>query len=277
MSSPIHHAEDLDAALVYAPPWAREQGTQLNGEPPAPLGEMPTVIRKAEPDFSGDRAMSQLRRRLALDPDMVPEPPFEDARALGPMTLRLCAVTGIAALAAWGMVSLFGERKAESAPVPEPAPVVSANTVNRVMLVHVRAPAEAPALLQEGFAEPNAAQPQIETPPAPAPQPAAAPSDSATLSLDNDEIAMLVKRGKDLLTAGDLASARLLLRRAAEAGSAEAALALGATFDPQVIARLGAIGAAPDITQARKWYQKAAERGSQAAARQLEQLAQAHQ
>ena len=26
MSSPIHHAEDLDEALHYAPPWAREQG-----------------------------------------------------------------------------------------------------------------------------------------------------------------------------------------------------------------------------------------------------------
>jgi hypothetical protein len=25
MSSPVHHAKDLDPALIYAPPWAREQ------------------------------------------------------------------------------------------------------------------------------------------------------------------------------------------------------------------------------------------------------------
>ena len=59
---------------------------------------------------------------------------------------------------------------------------------------------------------------------------------------------------QDAFSTGDLAAARLLLRRAAEAGSAEAALALGATFDPLVIRRLGAIGAAPDAAQARKWY-----------------------
>ena len=89
--------------------------------------------------------------------------------------------------------------------------------------------------------------------PAPAPQPTIAPpsNDAAaappvTLSLASDEIAMLLKRGKDAFSTGDLAAARLLLRRAAEAGSAEAALALGATFDPLVIRRLGAIGAAPD-------------------------------
>jgi TPR repeat protein len=92
--------------------------------------------------------------------------------------------------------------------------------------------------------------------------------------LDPQEIAMLVSRGEDYLTNGDLASARLLLRRAAAAGSANAALALGATFDPLVIRRLGAIGAESDIERARTWYQKAVELGSTAASRQLATLAQ---
>ena len=85
----------------------------------------------------------------------------------------------------------------------------------------------------------------------------------------------MVKRGKDFFMGGDLASARLLLRRAAEGGSAEAALALGATFDPLVIQRLGAIGAAPDIAQARQWYKRAADLGSAAAMGQLAKLEQA--
>jgi len=80
---------------------------------------------------------------------------------------------------------------------------------------------------------------------------------------------MLVKRGNEFIANGDLAAARLLLQRGAEAGSAEAALALGATFDPVVMQRLGAIGTTPDIAQARQWYQRAAELGSSAASQRL--------
>ena len=83
---------------------------------------------------------------------------------------------------------------------------------------------------------------------------------------------MLVKRGQDFLQNGDLASARLILRRAAEAGSANAALALGATFDPLVIQRLGVIGIEPDTARARQWYQRAAELGSATASQQLTKL-----
>jgi hypothetical protein len=57
----------------------------------------------------------------------------------------------------------------------------------------------------------------------------------------------------------------LPLRRAAEAGSAEAALALGETFDPVVFQRLHVIGIEPDAAMAQKWYQRAAELGSAAA------------
>ena len=87
---------------------------------------------------------------------------------------------------------------------------------------------------------------------------------------DTNEIAALVKRGKDFAAHGDLISARLLLQRAAEAGSsAEAALALGETFDPLVFQRLGVIGIKPDAASARKWYQRAAELGSSIASQYL--------
>lgn len=67
---------------------------------------------------------------------------------------------------------------------------------------------------------------------------------------------MLVKHGKDLITNGDFAAARLLLKRAADGGSAEEALALGATFDPSFIRQLGAIGIQPDVDRARDMVPK---------------------
>jgi len=94
--------------------------------------------------------------------------------------------------------------------------------------------------------------------------------------LDTSEIAMLIKRGNNLLKDGDFAAARLLFERGANAGSAEAALALGSTYDPLVIKRLGAIMVRPDVENARKWYQIAAERGSADAKLQLANLPQNH-
>jgi hypothetical protein len=90
--------------------------------------------------------------------------------------------------------------------------------------------------------------------------------------LDAEEIATLVNRGTDYLKSGNLASARLLLRRAAEAGSASAALMLGTTFDPLFIQQLGTIGVAPDVAQARQWYEQAAALGSEAASERLAKL-----
>ena len=87
MSSPIHHAEDLDEALHYAPPWAREQGLR----PAAQLVRSPQSRRPLDIGnraFSGDLAMVKLQRQLALDPDAVPEPPVDDIQSLWPMALR---------------------------------------------------------------------------------------------------------------------------------------------------------------------------------------------
>jgi hypothetical protein len=86
------------------------------------------------------------------------------------------------------------------------------------------------------------------------------------VQLDSDEMTRLIKRGEDFLAQGNFASARLLFKRAADAGSAEAALALGSTYDPAVIKQRGAVSITPDIDAALKWYQTAAERGSAEAA-----------
>jgi TPR repeat protein len=109
--------------------------------------------------------------------------------------------------------------------------------------------------------------------PAPGPRRDPLAPSAAITPLDPEEIATLVKRGHELLKTGDIASARLVLRRAANAGNAPAALALGATFDQAFLAELGVLGFAADMAQARAWYQRALELGSAEASRRLDRLA----
>jgi hypothetical protein len=96
---------------------------------------------------------------------------------------------------------------------------------------------------------------------------------AATPQADPEETAALVQRGFDFMKSGDIAAARLALQRAANAGHAEAALTLGASYDPAILEGLGVVGVAPDVAQARAWYQKAQELGSEEASRRIEQLA----
>ena len=122
----------------------------------------------------------------------------------------------------------------------------------------------------------------VESNPAPPPAPVqTAPAETAPPSaakpaivLDQNEIDTLIRRGKNLLNDGDFAAARVLFERAANAGSADAALALGSTYDPNVIKRLGAIMVKSDVEKARQWYQLAVDRGSAAASLQLANLPQ---
>ena len=93
--------------------------------------------------------------------------------------------------------------------------------------------------------------------------------------LDPEEITTLMKRGQEFLGNGDITAARLVLRRAASAGNAQAALVLGATFDPFFLSELGVLGLAPDPAQARTWYERAVELGSTEASRRLERIAKA--
>jgi hypothetical protein len=60
----------------------------------------------------------------------------------------------------------------------------------------------------------------------------------------------------------------------ADAGNAQAALMLGDTFDPIVLAELGVFGRTGDRTIARAWCERAVESGSSEASRRIERLAQ---
>ena len=91
--------------------------------------------------------------------------------------------------------------------------------------------------------------------------------------LDPDVIASLLRRADALIASGDVAAARLVLRRAADAGDAGAAMTLAGTYDPANLAKLGVHGIVPDVAMARSWYEKARKFGSAEAPQRLEMLA----
>jgi hypothetical protein len=125
----------------------------------------------------------------------------------------------------------------------------------------------------------SAQQPQTEAvqPPPAAAAAAASPVAVAVAAppvrrLDADELAALLKRAKSLIAIGDIASARLLLERAADAREASAALMLAQTYDPAVLGTPDMRSITPDPAMARDWYQKAAQLGSLDARQRLAQM-----
>ena len=83
----------------------------------------------------------------------------------------------------------------------------------------------------------------------------------------------MLKRADALIASSDVAAARLVLRRAAEAGDARAAMTLAETYDPAFLEKLGVHGVVPDLAMARSWYEKARTFGSAEAPQRLETLA----
>jgi hypothetical protein len=124
--------------------------------------------------------------------------------------------------------------------------------------------------------------------PAPAPAPAPAPQETNSPALqietsvaippqiETEEVDTLTARGQELLRHGDIAAARLLLKRAARAGNSLAALELGTSFDPKFLHQLGVLGLTPEVALARHWYEEASRLGSREAQQHLDQLARTH-
>ena len=97
---------------------------------------------------------------------------------------------------------------------------------------------------------------------------AAAPSKT----LDAETLAALMTRAKSLLALGDIAAARLLLERAANAQDASAAFLLAQTYDPAVLGVRDTRSITADPVMARDWYRKAASFGSADAQQRLTQF-----
>jgi hypothetical protein len=117
-------------------------------------------------------------------------------------------------------------------------------------------------------AHPLRTVPQSQVPAARAGNEAAAPPKTP----DAETLAALMTRAKSLLTLGDIAAARLLLERAANAQDATAAFLLAQTYDPAVLGVRDTRSITPDPVMARDWYRKAASLGSADAQQRLTQL-----
>ncbi len=296
MSAPVQ-ADDKPSIIptMYAPPWARErdvpgdagmaavekalcasEGFRRTLPPAAPLELAEGKRRGSEKPFAGDLALRSLRERGSLDPVAVPMPPAEERSANVGLLARVAGAVGLAALAAFFVVGampqpLQGSGTAKQQP-PQPLPPRPVATERVIAsappIAFADRVAAVPAKPEGEPAAPPRAE-QIDPPVVPSTPPA-----RALRALDREEIAMLLQRSEDLITQGDIAAARLMLTRAAEAGDARAAFALAGTFDLDVLRKLGVLGVAADAAQAQAWYAKAAEYGSGEATRRLEQLAQ---
>ena len=162
-----------------------------------------------------------------------------------------------------------GPQVQPQAAAPAPAPVVVANVspsreeITNAYQNALRAPVAAPPVAPQAAAPAAAAIPQAPAPQAPTPQ---------VKRIDPQELARLMKRAKDMLSAGDIPSARLLLERAAEGQDPTAALMLARTYDPAVLGTSDVRNITPEPDKARAWYQKAAQLGSAEAQQRLAQL-----
>jgi len=313
MSAPVRNDDvpTMFPATMYAPPWARAEVRDVAGDigmaavdkalnasdefrrtlpPVAPLEVSDGKRRWRDKPFEGDIAVRHLRERPSLDPVPVPAPPMPPMPTVGVLA-RVAGAVGLAALAAFFVVGampqplqgaanqssvavkpfwsrVFGGTSQEQPQALIPQPVVTDRAISNTASVQPVAFADRLAAVPvKAETEPTVAAHamQIDHPVVPSP---------TIRSLDREEIAMLTKRSEELIVQGDIAAARLMLTRAAEAGDARAAFALGATYDSDVLRGLGVLGVAADVALARAWYAKAADFGSGEASRRLEQIAQ---
>jgi len=153
-------------------------------------------------------------------------------------------------------------------PPPAPTGPMLATTQTNSLAVERPSAAPPPSLKVAPDLKVAPEQPETSTPPS-----ATLPEPRAVVSLAPDEVASMLKRGRDLIAAGDIASGRLMLTHVAEAGDAEAAFLLAGTYDAAVLAKLRVVGVQPDPAKARAWYTRAAEQGSLEARQRLQQSA----
>jgi len=187
------------------------------------------------------------------------------------------------------VVGSLDERIAAAGPTPTRPPPERAPATDEISGSPQAEPAATRAIppieARRAAVEPNVVE--VAAMPEPSPSVSAAPTDPAPGAiavtsppsaappkpvLTAQEIAALVERGRALFDAGDLAAARLFFRRAANAGDAAAALAMGSTYDPDVLSKRFVRGIGANAEEARIWYERAREMGSPEGKGRLETL-----
>ena len=264
----------LAAALIGAlgPTQARAQATARPGItvaatiPAEPASETALAIRVGPPDAVPRNSFLRVRGlppmaalsdghsiapgawavSLAALPDLkIMLPPGATGRS--EIVITLVAVDGSVLAEAKATLTIAGARQLERGPAQRDA----GGPPNAATILRAGAPLQTP---------PDAAEPR-----GPAPAPAVTPQ-------DRDRAQRLMTKGDAQLEEGNVSAARLLYERAAEAGLAQAAMALAATFDAAELARLKLRGVEADAKEARRWYERARQLGAAGAEERLRRI-----
>jgi hypothetical protein len=282
MSSPTDRPIDPGDALAYAPKWARDRARAerrivARRHCVSGLDEDEFFGRDSAEASPSDGASATQRPSAPppLDPIVLPPPPSRSLARFpfggaGGLTISTAAAAIAALFVAgelppWGVVAKDESAQAASFDswfFERTSPLSHIDRENFPSASHLAGFKVAVESADEvGEAQPRSAPDHVASTRTPAPR-----------ALDPDEIAVLLTRGQELVTTGDLTAARVVLLRAAEARDPKAALALAATFDPIMLKKRGVYGVAGDISSAWRWYERAKEFGSEEAPRRLEML-----
>jgi hypothetical protein len=294
MRAPVQESGDGKPSKSGPP---KNAPKDVGAAPSSPAMEVPAPPWKRKPRqeaFEGDVALAELRSRLALRPERIQEPvvPFSTAPTHSGV-LRLTSSVAMAATVVGVAGYLWGFKPSAKMPeitpasgqanvLPTPltpvaglaasnrdfdpptgrtatiglAPVGTRGGANPVTSIDA---AQRPALLPT---PPRAVSPSVT------PRPPVATEDAAV-------IANKMKIGVELMTYGEVAAARVMFQRAAEAGDGAGAFALAETYDPLVLGGLRLRERImPDLALARTWYERARDLGSVEARDRISRLAQ---
>ncbi len=216
------------------------------------------------PDRDGSWTIDDLRATLIARAEEEEKRGFRLARLilhklLRPVTVICVSVLALSIAGTALVLNLPNERKAEIIAV-----LLSKVTLNKKgaeLIAALPAVAPKPAITpaEAPIQAPATAGASVE----PVKPIQSATSAAPTNTLSAEEVKLLISRGDALVAMSDLGSARLFYERAVAAGDAQAALKLGATYDPSFLSQAGLIRfVRADLAAAAHWYERARDLGA---------------
>jgi type II secretory pathway predicted ATPase ExeA len=259
----IGNENDAQGRSTESDAEARASDVASTGAGPAASGPLPpgenTQGEAKSPDFEASSELQQIRRGgVAVQGDGNAE---ASKRGEGKDAVLAAQLDRPSAEPSESAVN--DDRAANLRPVPAAGDA-------REVSVPVTARVDPPKLrdLPQGRPEPQPTEPEVLAPGEPP-----TPFHVAETTQPQFDVDRLLDRGDQLLALGDVASARLFYRLAAKKGSAKGAMAMGSTYDPVYLERIGFVGARPNPAEAIKWYRQAIDMGDRGAEVQLRELA----
>ena len=241
-------------------------------EPPAPeleaalaalardLGPRPEPIEEP-PEPALEAALAALARDIAPRPEPIEEPPAPELEAALAALARDLAPRPepVEEPPAPELEAALAALARELDPAPEPIEEPPAPELEAALAALAREMTAARTTSPQAVTAPALPAAEAPIPLLPVPDPPAV-------------VGAMLLRGEALLSLGDISGARKFFERAAASANASAALAMGGTYDPGVLARLGARGITPDRDMALAWYRYAASLGETRAAERIRAL-----